>query len=423
VIKILSSTMTWIIVALVGIVGLLAAVVFGVFDTGGPSGPSPSGSVSPTPGESHGGGDLSGVVSRPVTTGAHIPSAEPLTPDVLGAEGSGWVVAIDDTTATNTASGITTPGPKLLYMISPDGTRYELANLDTLGFSTPNLVAWNDARDTLLLSDTPASIKVYDIPTNTVTSSWSYCADPGYVGSGEARDDNWLIRLGCNGTPLDNLFTDAGAVVPGSGVITPVPMAVAYDVGDVQVTSEFEVPPDGRFVAHYADGTSAILPSSMAGDCYLLGKGWGSTVAGYCFTDTATPSIWEFPVDGTSPYEVISEGQMNDFGAAAWAAGPGDFYASGYCADSALRIVQAIRDDDKRLGVLYAGTVEPVGQVPFRYRVCHATQGTAALVSGDGHLWWEDFDTGTDITLLPGESAGSSIQVIGSDNTRALRLP
>jgi hypothetical protein len=38
-------------------------------------------------------------------------------------------------------------------------------------------------------------------------------------------------------------------------------------------------------------------------------------------------------------------------------------------------------------------------------------------------LSWTDFDTGTDVVLLPSGGSGSSIQMVGSDGYTALRLP
>lgn len=423
---IFSKVSTWIALLLAAILVLLAGTAFGWWSGGGGT-PGPSTSASPTvaPTGTSGTPSPSTFVARPVTMGTYVPSAVELTAPTLASAGSGWVVAINDTTQldTSVSPATETPDVKILYLIDPAGTRYELANLDSLGLTAPNLVAWDYPRAKLLLKSGNADLKVFDMASGAIESSWTFCAEPGWVGSGQARAGNWLVRGNCQGTGIDAIYTDAGATVP-SDIVGNTDLVTVRDVGPVQVLSEFETGPDERFIAYYPDGTSAAIPSSVAGDCYMLGKGRGMTLAVYCYSlSTGGLSIWELPVDLSAPYEVVSAAQLEDFAMAAAALGPSDFWITDYCSDSALGIVQFALGDESRLGVLYGGTVEQVGQTPFRYRVCHDTENTAALVSGDGHLWWTDFDSGTMVVLLPGESAGSPIQVVGSDKTVALRQP
>ena len=421
-VKFFSSAVMWIIVLLLAIIALVLGIILGwCSPSGSGPAPSPGSSTSATPTST---APVTPFVSRPVTTGPHVPAASPLTESVLAASGSAWFMAIDDMSAIDTSvtPHTTTPGARLLYLISPSGDRYEVANLDSLGFSGPDLVAWDPARGKVLLSEDRAQLEVLDLATGAVTSSWTFCDNPGGIRSGQAKAGNWLVRGGCDGTGIDGIYTDAGVHVP-SGIVGATDLVTVVDVGDVQVLSEFETPPDSRFIAHYADGTTAAIPSSMAGDCYMLGKGRGQTLAIYCYSDTGHLSIWEMPVDLSAGHIAVNSAALEAFAASEGGYGPSDFTVTGYWSDSALDIIQFSLGDAKRLGVLYGGTVEPVGQVPFIYRQCYAVLGTAALVGGDGHLWWVDFDSGTDVVLLPGESAGSPIQVVGSDGYTALRQP
>jgi len=421
--KILSSALTWIIVLLLTIVALLLGVVFGWWG-GGEESPHPSPSPSASPSASTSPGDLTGFVERPLTVGEYIPSAEALTAAVLASAGSGWVIAINDTSQINTAVDphTVTPDQKVLYLISPVGVRYEIANLDTLGLDSPNLVAWDDTRNLLLLAEDRLDLKVFDMATGIIDSSWTPCEGEGGVLSGEARGGNWLVRGNCEGDGFDGLYTDTGTLVP-SGIVGAGPYLTVMDVGDVQVQFEFEGLVDEKFVAFYPNGTSSPLPWSIAGDCHPMGKGRGETLAMNCYSDTGHLSVWELPVDGTAPTQVVTSAELEDFAASQGGYGPTDFMITDYCSDSALRVVQFSFGDTMRLGVLYGGTVEAVGQVPFTYRECHAAKGTASLVSGDGHLWWVDFDTGTDVTMLPGGSADSPIQAVGTDGYTVLRQP
>ncbi len=95
---------------------------------------------------------------------------------------------------------------------------------------------------------------------------------------------------------------------------------------------------------------------------------------------------------------------------------------SGYCADSPLRVVE-VTSDKSRLGVLRDGTLQPVAQPPYEFRHCLAASGTAALVSGDGLLWYTDFATGLTVELLPGAGDAFPLHVIGTEGYRAILHP
>ncbi|MBN2177320.1 MAG: hypothetical protein JW722_06645 [Demequinaceae bacterium] len=429
--KILSNAVTWIIVLLLAIIALLLGVLLEWWGGGtaspGPT-PAPSTSSSPTVAPTV----TPAFVARPVTVGPYVPPAEVLTEAVLASAGSGWVVAIDDTTQINTAVDphTVTPDQRLLYLISPTGIRYELANLDGIGLTEPNLVAWDDTRDLLLLVEDRHELQVFDMATGTVDSSWTPCAGEGGVLYGEARGGNWLVRGNCEGDGFDGLYTDAGILVP-SGIVGAGPFLTVKDVGDVQVQYESEGLIDDKFIAFYPNGGSAPLPWSSAGDCYPLGKGRGDTLAMNCYSDAGRLSVWELPVDGMPPIEVVTSGQLEDFAASHGGFGPNDYWVSGYCSDSALRIVQFSLGDENRLGVLYGGSVEGVGaDVSYPFRRCHTVSGTSALMSGGGGLWWADIDNGGTVVMIPPMGSGSAIQTVGTDGYlidangyTALRLP
>ncbi len=425
--KIFSNAVTWIVILLVAIILLLLGIVFGWWGDNESTVPSPTPSASANPTTSP--SDSPEFVARPVTVGDYVPSAEAVTVNVLASAGSGWVVAIDDTTQIDTSvePPVVTPDDRILYLISPVGDRYELANLDGIGLDAPDLVAWDYDRGLVLIEQDRTTLNVFDVATGQIASSWTFC--PGGAGKalyGEARDGNWLVRGGCEGSGVDGLYTDDGTLVPSS-IVGHDPFTTVVDVGDVQVTWEWEGLVDQKFVAVYPDGTSQLLSwTDAADDCYPLAKGRGPTVAMYCYADAGRLSIWELPIDGATPIEVVTSDQLEGFATAEGGYGPDEYWVQDYCSDSALRVVQfalGLGEPVARLGVLYGGTVEAVGQVPFVYRACHAAEGTSSLVSGDGHLWWVDFDAGPDVTLLPGQSAGSPIQVVGTDGYRALRQP
>jgi hypothetical protein len=396
-----------------GAVALLAlcagAWLAGWWPFGG-SGSEPSPTPTPSASASPSASPQPSFVERQVTVAPNVPASELLTEAVLESAGSGWVVAVYDATS-RTDTGVESPGPRVLYLISPDGARYEVGNLDTLGMTSPDLVAWDYARHKVLIVDNLMDMKVVDMVTGAIDGSWVFCDHEAYV-RGSARDGAWLLRGTCNGEGIDGLYGDTGAEVPSSIVGKGVGLTV-FDVGDVQVQSEFETAPDARFTAFYADGTQATLPSSMAGDCYMLGKGKGDTFAAYCYSAEGTVDVWEFPVDGSTPVDVISSAQLEALRLELGVPNPAGFFVSGFCSAGELPVVE-VTWDQSRLGVLGGGSLSAAAQPPHPFRHCLATSGTSALVSGDGLLWLTDFATGSTVELLPGSGADGAAPVLGA---------
>ncbi len=385
---------------------------------GSGSEPTPTPSVSASPTAS----PPPSFVERQVTVAPNVPGGQLLTEAVLASAGSGWVVAIYDATSRDGA-GVESPGPKVLYLISPEGIRYEVGNLNTLGMSAPDLVAWDYTRHKVLIVDKLMDMKVIDMVTGAVDGSWPFCDHEGYV-RGSARDSAWLLRGSCNGEGIDGLYGDNGVESPSTVVGKGFGLTV-FDVGDVQVQSQFETAPDARFTAFYADGTQATISSSMAGDCYLLGKGKGDTFAAYCYSSEGTVDVWEFPVDGSAPVDVVTSAQLEAFRLELGVPNPADFFVSGYCSAGDLPLVE-VTWDQSRLGVLKGGALSVGLEPPRTFRHCLATSGTSALVSGDGLLWLADFATGSTVELLPGTVANGAVgatHVVGTDGYRALIQP
>jgi len=408
------------IVGAVALLALCAVAWFAGWWPFGDSGPAPT--PSPSPSASASASPPPSFVERQVTVAPNVPASELLTGAVLNSAGSGWVVAIYDAT-TRTDAGVESPGPRVLYLISPDGSRYELGNLDVLGMSAPDLVAWDYARHKVLLVDGLKDMRVLDMVTGAIDGSWAFCDHEGYV-RGSAQDGAWLLRGSCNGEGIDGLYGDTG-VESASTIVGKGFGLTVFDVGDVQVQSEFETAPDARFTAFYADGTKTTIPSSMAGDCYLLGKGRGPTVAAYCYTSAGTVDVWEFPVDGSTPVDVVTSAQLEAFRVELGVPNPADFFVSGYCSAGDLPVVE-VTSDQSRLGFLGDGALKGAGQPDHAFRHCLATSGKSALVSGDGLLWLTDFASGSAVELLPGSGAPSVAgagHVVGTEGYRALMEP
>jgi hypothetical protein len=197
-----------------------------------------------------------------------------------------------------------------------------------------------------------------------------------------------------------------------------------FDIGDVQVQSEFETALDARFVAFYPDGTEAIIPSEAQGDCYMIGRGAGETFVAYCYATTGdtTVDVWEFPVDGSEPTNVITAAQLEAFRVDLGVPSTADYFVTGYCANSDFRIVE-VELDQSRLGALRDGSLEALSQPPYEFRHCLATSGASALVNGDGFLWLSNVETGAAIEMLPGSAPDAAERVVGTEGYRALMQP
>ncbi len=241
------------------------------------------------------------------------------------------------------------------------------------------------------LVDNLSNVKVVNFVTGELDATWSFCDNEGYV-RGSARDGAWLLRGSCDGEGIDGLYTDDGAELDASIVGKGFGFTV-FDVGDVQVQSEFETPPESRFTAFYPDGTEAVIPSSATDDCYMIGKGYGETFVAYCYTEKGALDVWEFPVDGSAPTDVIPSADLEALRVTFGVPGPSDYFVSGYCADSPLRVVE-VTWGPSRLGVLKDGSLVPIGVTGHPFRHCLGASGTTALVSGDGLLWLTDLATG-----------------------------
>ena len=407
----------WALIGTAALLALCAGAWFaGWLPFGGSTAePNPSSSASASPGAS----PPPSFAERQVTVAPNVPTAELLTAAVLDSAGSGWVVAVYDATS-RTDTGVESPGPRVLYLISPDGKRYEVGNLDTLGMTAPDLIAWDYARHKVLIADALKEMKVVDLATGAIAGSWEFCDHEGYV-RGSARDGAWLLRGGCNGEGIDGLYGDTGVERASATVGKGFGLTV-FDVGDVQVQSEFETAPDARFTVFRADGTKATIPSSMAGDCYLLGKGKGDTFAAYCYTSAGTVDVWEFPVDGSTPVDVITSAQLEAFRLQLGAQNPADFFVSGYCSAAGLPVVE-VTWDQSRLGVLGDGALKGAGEPDHSFRHCLGESGTSTLVSGDGLLWVTNLAAGSAVELLPGSGADAAPHVVGTEGYRALIEP
>lgn len=177
-----------------------------------PAGPSPAPPAAtdemPAPAPT-GPPQLGGVV----TTDPRLPSAEPMTADVWAGVGSGWVLATYQERGPAGAAG--SPGPQVVYLISPQGVRYELTRIP--GDATVQVVAWTPGTSTAVALAGPP---------------------PGTTTSGTRSGLTWVrLDLGTGATtPIE---VTAAPPLEWKGPVAP------RDGGDIAVSNQMAVNGDG----------------------------------------------------------------------------------------------------------------------------------------------------------------------------------
>lgn len=134
--------------------------------------PSPSPTHAPSPTEPTAPAPTSQALPAPafagtVTVSDELPTAQPITPQVWAEAGSGWVLASYRETWLKEAPAspgtyADAGGPEVVYLVSPDGDRYQLVEPETN--STVAVVAWQP-------QDTTALVAVRDTYLN---APWSW---------------------------------------------------------------------------------------------------------------------------------------------------------------------------------------------------------------------------------------------------------
>lgn len=103
------------------------------------SAPTPTETAPPNPG-----------FAGTVTVDPHLPSAQAITPEVWAKAGSGWVLASYQESGYDASGSTLVPaGPQMIYLVSPDGLRYQLTEVQ--GDVTAAVVAWRPGTTTALV--------------------------------------------------------------------------------------------------------------------------------------------------------------------------------------------------------------------------------------------------------------------------------
>ncbi len=382
-------------------VGLVAAVSVGVLGTAGYLAYDHFGSVNPiaTPYPSSSDVPSPSPTTTPVddVTADGLPTSVPLTPAVLASAGQGWVLAIFDSTF---RSNVEEPieGERILFLVSPTGDRYEVANLSQ--YTAPYLSAWDMERNVAFVVENRYVALTVDLASGTVTHEWQFCGEGGYLRAEDRPGDEWLLRGNCSGASLDGIYNDAGTLITEAGVVKGGEGITIMDVGDTQVRYEFEMPPAQSYVAYHADGTQvALKPVGETVGCYPMGPSVTGGLAVQCWGEGDDVTYWSLDLNGGDAAPIANASDLQaietESGGTLPAAGA---IITGYIAAGENQVIitshpAAVVLKESHPVILADGAIQGTW--------CYGGVGSTVLVQGSGALWTWDDVTRNVVTLLP----------------------
>ena len=387
-----------------------------------PSAPGASPAVSATPSSSASASPVDAVVPRPVTTGPGVPSAQPLDDASLNAAGPGWVLALFDTGSYD-ASHDPIPGDRLLYLIAPDGTRYQAGTFTT--DQRADLVAWNVAQDKVLMRMDEFSLAVFDLRADALGPAFAPCGTHALDIRVKPRDDGaWQVRGACVGAQVDGIYADDGTAVSDPGFqLTPFG-SWATDVGGMTVVYNLDT---HEWAAAAAPG-GALMPIALppaADSCSPIGDGRGATVVASCNRPEGI-SVWELDATGGPAVELASAAQIDGYASALADSGPTgpatDVPENCVVGDSEVLVVRAAI---RSAGVVGASGIDPVWlHAPTQSaEYCWGAHGSTGLFSSLGSLWTYDVASGAMVSMVDVDALTTLTPQIGVEETWSLIAP
>jgi hypothetical protein len=333
--------------------------------------------------------------------------------------GQGWVLAVFDSTF-RLGEEEPTQGQRVLYLVSPAGDRYEVANLTR--YSSPYLAAWDTERNVALLVDTRSVVLTVDLAAGEVTHEWQFCGEGGSLTARSLGDGEWLLRGNCSGAALYGRYSDDGTPLGAEGIVAGGEGITVIDVGDIQVRYEFEMPPEESYVAYRADGSQlALEPVGPTTACYPLGPSLTGGLAVQCWGEGDAVSIWNLDLAGGAPspiavpetlaaIEAVTGGPLPDPNAV----------LTGYCLAGNH---EALVTSHPAVAVLGEDGPTVLTDGVFRATACLGGVGDTVMVSGLGPLWTWNARTGETVTLLPVPAPGAEGTWVGVSEGGAIIHP
>jgi hypothetical protein len=374
-----------------GVVGTASALLYGRWSDADPAIPAPSDTAMPTAAPEE-------TEAPDVTTGIGLPTASRLTPEVLESSDTGWVLAIFDSTFRST-TGAPGEGERVMYLVSPQGERYEVANLTQYG--APALAAWDTERHVAFVVDNRSVALTLDLASGEVMHEWQFCGEGGSMTAQDRPDDEWLLRGVCSGEGIDGIYSDDGTFVTDDGVVRGGEGVTITDVGDVQFRYEFEVAPDEAYRAHHADGRDlAVRVPDGDVACYPMGPSLLGGLAVQCWGEGDSVTLWNLDPDGGEPIMIASPATLGAIEAASGGSLPAEgAMLTGY---KLAGDFDAVLTSHPAAILLGADSPLMVNNGEYRAQSVFGGVGQVVLVTGGGALWtWNALASGETVTLIP----------------------
>jgi hypothetical protein len=360
-----------------------------------------------------------------VTVDPQLPTAEAITPEAWNAAGPGWVLATyrekvyhyDDATRSSNY----TYGPQVAYLVSPDGTRYQLTSIG--GDEPVYVVEWDSgSRVALSLAGGPTvDSGLHWVTLDLVTGDTRPLSDADVAGSGWRRpnqsDIQDVMELFASGPPedipgfealralavpnalpteahLDAALATAQDLVPAGEVCKdPLPLATSVAVACGPLLEEVAGEMVGGWYAHEVIFVSA------------RGSGTGAVV------DVRIPNeygpVWPDPSFWDHPWQRIGDSVV------AMAIGEGPYVcpAGRYVIRSSgidpLPGVEALKEANSAINIFYDAGVVGSSVYTVVTGGCSGSSMPEALVR-------DDVANGTYTTLIPLPQAFAQ-EAIGDD--------
>ncbi len=360
------------------------------------------------------------VASRSVTTGPGIPDAHAIDDATLASVGSGWVLTFFDTGAYDKLHNPVV-GPRLMYLISPAGDRYQVAYFSQIRGA--DVLAWNVEQDKVFMRFNGSELGVFDLVSGRQAPTWTPCGvGPADVRVEPRTDGNWQIRGACSGAQLDGVYADDGSPVNDASFIPASLGSWATNVGSTTVTYSMS---DGTFTATAAPGSQPVALQLPAGvdSCRPLANGRGATVTAEC-TSAAGSSVWEIDSAGGPAVPVASADEVAGFSSALADSGVGSpTTVVNTCVVGGAEAV-TVHALGRAVGIAGGANLEPVWLHPHQQaEYCWGSSGTVGLFSSQGSLWTYDTASKTTVPLVEVDALTNPLPTVGVALTRSIIAP
>jgi TolB protein len=310
------------------------------------------------------------------------------------------------------------PGPVTLYLVDPDGGRYDITTVQSNGDAAPgNLVAWSgDGRRALftapiIIADRPA------MRTKLTELDLTDASSHSFTVTGIVEDAGYTRPTGAS-------------VILSVGTAFPTTLERLSRTGAVEVTYPTAFPTAGSSTGGFlytADGTEVVMGTTAglevvsnngqpltalpvpSGGSYCIPKSWwgGGAVLAAC--GASLPRLWVVPLSGAHPTALTAplSGQGQDQGDEnAWQLPGGVFVQSaGACGYQYLARLQAGGSTTPVAvpGVAAGDSVSVIGSVGGRL----AIRTTLACGPGRSLAWYDPAARTVTPLLGPPLGAGS----------------